>query len=252
MTKQWKTSIYKTIIACFNVFLVIIFIWMITILATKSLNFYLFEFIKNDTAQETGYNMDELRQIAQHIIDYLFYRVESLQINIGGQDVFSNQALYHMADVRSLYTGGSTIGWVILGIEVILLVILITHYRYLKEYLLKVSLSTLGIFFAVLIGIALVALIDFDKTFDIFHHIIFPDPVKFRDAFFGPISNYPEAPGINNLMLVTILSEGLFMDVGLLIIGGTISGLLLWIITILIVRIVDFKRNRGKLHVKNS
>ncbi|MFA6627646.1 MAG: DUF1461 domain-containing protein [Bacilli bacterium] len=245
MKKKWHPLVYQSIIVSFNIFLMIILVWMITIFATKSLNFYMFEFIKNDTTNVTGYTIDELRLIAQQIIDYLFYRVETMQIQIGGQDVFSNQALFHMADVRTLYRGGSLIGWIVLALEIGLATILITHYQFIKNDLLKISLSTLGIIFAILVAIGLLAMLDFDQSFEMFHHIIFPDPVKFKDAFFGTQSNYSEAPGINNLMLVLILSEGLFMDVGLLIVGGTMSGLVLWIVAILGIRTADFKRKRG-------
>lgn len=248
--KQLKRPLYQLIIVSFNILLVVVVVWAITLLITQSPSFYAMEFIKNNTPNVTGYTMDELKIISEHIIDYLFGHLDTMQVVFEDGNVFSNQALNHMRDVRTLYNGGSIIGWIALAIEIGLGTLIVLHYQYLRHDLLKTSVITIAVLFGILAIVGILSALDFDRAFEVFHHIIFPDPIKFRDAFFSYESYYPEDPGVNNLMLVMILSEQLFMDVGLLLLMGTISALIIWIIIILLSRIIDYKK-RGKTYVKN-
>ena len=80
-------------------------------------------------------------------------------------------------------------------------------------------------------------IINFDWTFVQFHHILFPKPESFRDAFFGTVSYYEEEPYINNLLLIEVLSIEVFMDAAWIILSITLLTLALWLS-------VSFKKKR--------
>jgi hypothetical protein len=105
----------------------------------KVLRFMRWNLLKNNTPDETGYTMEELKIISEHIIDYLFGRLDTMQVAFEDGNVFSNQALNHMRDVRTLYNGGSIIGWIALAIEIGLGTLIVLHYQYLKHDLLKTT-----------------------------------------------------------------------------------------------------------------
>lgn len=226
----------KVLISLFTLFLIIVTVWLTVVPITKSKSFYMNEYKKNDTVEVTGYTVDELGTITDQIIAFLFNKSETMQVEIGGKIVFSNQALYHMRDVRTLYNGGQFIAWIILILWIGIGVYLGLNFTRLKGHLLKYSAIVLGIVFVILLIVGIIAIIDFDYAFEMFHHIIFPDEQKFKDAFFGYQSNYDELPGVDNLMLVKILSIGLFMDVGIIIGVSVFSVLVIWFIISIILR----------------
>lgn len=243
MKKEMPKTIYIIVIIIFNIFLLLALIAISTLLITQSTSFYMFEYNKNNTLVKSGYNLEQLRVITKTVIEYLFNKVDSMQVVINDIDVFSVQALKHMADVKTLYQGGIIIGVIALVITCILAAYIFLHYKYLKKYLLKTTLITFGVIIGILIIVVGLSALNFDLAFEVFHKIIFPDSQKFDDAFFSSYSNYPEKPGVNNLMLVTILSQGLFMDAGLLIVASTVVCLIVWLIIILILRKKDKTRS---------
>ena len=226
----------KVMIGLFTFFLIIITIWLTVVPITKSKAFYMFEYKKNDTVNETGYTTNELSIITDKMIAFLFNKTDDMQVLINDEIVFSNQALYHMRDVRTLYTGGQIIGWIVLVFWLAIGVYLVMHFKRLRPHLLKYSLIVLLIIFVVLLIAGIFAMVDFNTAFDVFHRIIFPDAQKYDDAFFGPVSNYDELPGVDNLMLIKILSIGLFMDVGLIIGVVLFIVLIAWFITCIVLR----------------
>lgn len=237
-----KIKIYdKILIGLFTFFLIIITVWLTVVPITKSKTFYMRQYEKNDTVDETGYTTEELSVITDQIIAYLFNKADSMQVEIDGKIVFSNQALFHMRDVRTLYTGGQIIAWIILVLWIGIGVYLGLNFKRLRSHFLKYSLVVLAIVFTVLLVVGIIAIIDFDYAFEMFHKIIFPNEQKFNDAFFSPVSNYDELPGVDNMMLVKILSIELFMDVGIIIGISVFIVLLIWFIICFILRKKDKK-----------
>ena len=220
----------KIIIVLTNVFLLIIAAFIITVPLTGSKNFYLYEFEKNNTSINTGYSEEELGDIADSIINFLMDKSDNMQIIINNAPVFSNQAINHMKDVKDLYIGGQKIAIIAVVLFVICCSYLIIFHKRLRDFLFKYSAITIGVFAIILLLFAIFAIIDFNNAFIFFHKVIFPDEQKFRDAFFGSISNYNELPGINNQMLVLILDEQLFMDCGLIIGGFVLTTEVIWFV----------------------
>lgn len=220
----------KIIIVLTNVFLLIIAAFIITVPLTGSKNFYLYEFEKNNTSINTGYSEEELGDIADSIINFLMDKSDNMQIIINNAPVFSNQAINHMKDVKDLYIGGQKIAIIAVVLFVICCSYLIIFHKRLRYFLFKYSAITIGVFAIILLLFAIFAIVDFNNAFIFFHKVIFPDEQKFRDAFFGSISNYNELPGINNQMLVLILDEQLFMDCGLIIGGFVLTTEVIWFV----------------------
>jgi len=216
------SSFHKFLIIIFNIFLVLLVIWSIANTLITSKAFYTYEFEKQDVMSGTGYTLNQLNHIASHIIDYLADKEDSMQVQINGKDIFSNQAIFHMQDVKSLIINIQQFLFYIFVIWVIIGIFLYLRRKEFKLHFFKynfiVFLSVLGLF--ILIG--LVATINFDFTFEAFHRLIFWDEISFRDAFFTDTSYYPEAPGIDNRLLVKILPYGLFVDAAMIIVVGTI------------------------------
>lgn len=210
-------TLNKIIIVIANFCLLIVALWAVTVPITGNKKYYMYEFEKNKTVEETGYNLEELSLIADSIINYLMEKSDDMQIIINEKPVFSNQAIIHMKDVKSLYIGGKIIGIICLTLLILSIAYIIVFYKDLKSYLLKYSLITISVIGGLLLLFALYALIDFDNAFVFFHKVLFPNEQKFNDAFFSSHSNYPELPGTDNLMLIKILDISLFMDCGIII-----------------------------------
>lgn len=217
-------------IILFNLGLLVIAIWITVIPIARSKSFYLFEYEKNDTVAITGYTMEQLEIITDRIIDYLFDEVDDMQVMFGDEVVFSNQALIHMADVKDLFIHGQQLAWIVFILWIMIGVFLGLRFSKIRMILFKYSFIAILMIVGIVGMIGIFALIDFDQMFTLFHHIIFPDPIQFRDAFFGAVSNYPEAPGVSNLMLIMILSIELFMDIAAIIIASVIVIFVVWMI----------------------
>lgn len=226
----------KLVIILANIFLLIVAIWVMTVPLTSSKKFYLYEFEKNNTITATGYTQEELDSITDTIIDYLMDKKSSMQIVIDDLPVFSNQAINHMADVKNIYVKGKIIAIVCLFLLALSIVYIVFRYKLLKTILFKYSLVTISVILAVCLVFGVYAFLNFDKAFTFFHHVIFPNEQKFNDAFFSYTSNYPELPGVNNLMLVKILDVKLFMDAGIAIGGFVVFIETLWFAFLLVLK----------------
>ena len=210
-------TIDRIIIILTNILLLISAVWAVTIPVTSTKSFYLYEFQKNNTVEETGYTQAELDNIADTIIRFLMDKTDDMQVVIDDIPVFSNQAIYHMQDVKDLYVNGNKIGIISLILFVFSFIYIILNYKRIKTILFQHSLFTVATILLICLVFASYAVLDFDRAFTFFHHVIFPNEQKFNDAFFSYTSNYPELPGVNNLMLTTILDIRLFMDAGIII-----------------------------------
>ena len=206
----------KIITIVFTITLIITVIFLILFPLAKSVSFYEYVFDKYGTSSYTGYSSEELKRIAQHIIRFLFTDWDSFYFEINKEIVFSNQAIYHMEDVKALLQTFQMALVVIFILFVCLAVYIYVKRAEYKDILFKYSLRTILVVVAIFLVIGIVAIIDFPFAFRIFHHIIFPNPQKFEDSFFGSVSNYTEFPGVDNMMLVRILSNEFFIEFAVL------------------------------------
>ena len=233
-----KKVIDKILIPAMTIFVLLISVWLITMALMGGKWYYRWQFEKNNTAETLSwftregeyisYSEEDLETIMNQIVDYLMNKEEDMQVVIDGKTVFSNQAIYHMRDVRDLMRR-----WTVITLACMVLLILCTLYlrKNFEEFrrkMFKQTMITYAVIASILIIVVVFMLVDFDWTFTQFHHILFPSPEKFKDAFFGSVSNYEELPHIRNTLLVEILSIEVFFDAAFMIVAFILLVLIAW------------------------
>lgn len=243
-----KKILNKTIVAFITVSLIIIVTWASAYSITMNKNYYRHQFEKNDTAstlhwvyqdKDSGdriyksYDADDLEKIMNQIVDYLANKEESMQvIDDEGMNVFSNQALKHMADVKKAYNHFMVLAIVLIVLIIPMFIYLHFNFKDIKSSIKKQLIWTFSIIFGLLLILAVMMLIDDDWTFTQFHHILFPNKQSFEDAFFSRESHYEEEYYINNLLLVQILTLDIFIDAAWIIIASIVvcTGIYLFVL----------------------
>lgn len=233
-----KKVIDKILIPAMTIFVLLISVWLITMALMGGKWYYRWQFEKNNTAETLSwftregeyisYSEEDLETIMNQMVDYLMNKEEDMQVVIDGKTVFSNQAIYHMRDVRDLMRR-----WTVITLACMVLLILCTLYlrKNFEEFrrkMFKQTMITYAVIASILIIVVVFMLVDFDWTFTQFHHILFPSPEKFKDAFFGSVSNYEELPHIRNTLLVEILSIEVFFDAAFMIVAFILLVLIAW------------------------
>lgn len=238
-----KIKVYdKIILFVMPILIIMTSLWVSIISITRTKSFYMWQYDVHNTSEITGYSTEELSLITDKIIGFLFGETESMQIQIDGIDVFSNQALIHMRDVRDLYDGGRLVGFIAFLLMIACIIYIYFRLDIVKKIIFKYSCICLIVLGVIVLGFVIYALVDFYDAFTFFHHIIFPDERKFQDAFFGYESNYPEKEGVVNQMLILILSLELFQTVAIILFSSVIFFLVIWFV---IIRIINKKSKMG-------
>ena len=247
-----------------TIFIILIVAWAVTYTITGSKAYYRSQFEENNTAEklrwvyddpesgtrvEKSYDSDDLEIIMNRIVDYMMNRSDSMQvIDSEGMNVFSNQALKHMADVKAIYQG-----WTVITIILIpILIALFVYFFFKKEEIAPRAKKQVYITFSIIGGILLILsvmlIIDSSFTFTEFHHILFPKIEDFNDAFFSRKSNYEEEYYINNLLLVQILTEDIFIDAAWMIICAIITSTGIWV-SLLLIYTRKLKEKKSKINL---
>ena len=211
---------------------ILLSIWFITIIITGSKGYYSWQFKKNNTLENLTwvtrdgelmeYTDEDLLEIRDAIIEYLFNKRESMQVEINGHEFFSYQALEHMRLVRNLFNRWTIITVVLFILLIPWIVYFIINRHEIIGKLFKPTYITYSILAGILLVLGIMMIINFDWTFTWFHHVLFPKQSEFNDAFFTRKSNYQvdnDNPYINNLLLVTVLSIEVFMDAAWIIVA---------------------------------
>lgn len=238
-----KKVIDKILIPAMTVFILLVSVWLITMALMGGKWYYRWQFEKNNTAESLSwltkegeritYNEDDLEIIMNQMVDYLMNKEEDMQVVIDGKTVFSNQAIYHMRDVRDLMNRWTAITFVCMILLGLSIFYLRKNFEQLKNKMFKQTMITYAVIACILITVVVAMLVDFDWTFTQFHHILFPSPEKFKDAFFGSVSNYEELPHIRNTLLVEILSLEVFFDAAFIIVTFILATLVAWSIFVI-------------------
>lgn len=191
---------------------VVCFIFSISFILTSALisiipiasnnSYYMRQFEKNGVGEHLNYTIDQLQEITKAITNYMFHGANSMQVYFDEKAVFSDQAISHMADVKVLFVGGCILGYISLVILILCFGYLIYRSKFVKKFFRKINYITFGFFVLIIIGVSIYAAIDFDSAFVNFHHVIFPDPEKFNNAFFP-----------NDDTLINILTLDFFIDI---------------------------------------
>ncbi|MBR6736968.1 MAG: DUF1461 domain-containing protein [Clostridia bacterium] len=135
---------------------------------------------------------DELISLMSHVMRYCLFLESDLNPTVNGEtlEVFREDEVSHMQDVKNVFGGGLTIIAVCL---VIIAVSLVLYIIYRKGYYLncrKVPLITLAVLLGLLLLIALFAVIDFDLAFTIFHRLLFEGNWQFSSGVMVNLISY--------------------------------------------------------------
>ncbi len=145
-------------------------------------SFFEKQFVKNDTANYIGMSFDDLLLVNQRIIDYMFGRVDSIDVvapSFREENFFNEKEAHHMVDVRGLFTKGF---YLFLGCIIATVGIVFYHYKKknLRDVLKSSSKFVCGLiaFFA-LLGIIIST--NFNKYFTLFHEMFFNNDLWLLD-----------------------------------------------------------------------
>jgi integral membrane protein (TIGR01906 family) len=167
----------------------------------NDLQLYQDGFDKYDVSQHTGFSNEELVDISKGLISYF---------NSGAtdetMDIFSEEEITHLRDVRALIQLSYIIQWSTLGYIIVFIAAGVIYKR--KEFfhlfnMLVAAGSAVSIIGIAVIGIA--ALIDFNWLFIAFHHVFFRNDLWISSGY-----------------LPRIYTEGFFSDAGTIIAVSTI------------------------------
>lgn len=233
-----KKFIDSIIVPFTTVLILLVSVWLVTVTITGGKWYYRWQFEKNGTVdkltwvtkygERITYDEEDLEMIMNQMVDYLMGKEKDMQVVIDGKNVFSNQAIYHMRDVKALYNRWSIITVFCIALLIASFVYIYKNYKDLKKKMFKKVMITFSVIGGILLVVCVAMAIDFDWTFTQFHHILFPNPDKFKDAFFSYTSNYEELPYINNLLLIQILSIEVFLDAAIIIVCFIVLCLASW------------------------
>jgi integral membrane protein (TIGR01906 family) len=185
--------------------------------------FYENSFERYEIAQKTGFNNNELEQVAEELINYFNSDKEfiSLVLIKDGCDYefFTEREILHLKDVRDLFR----LNYLILSLSLVLTFSFITLAVFrssLRLPLAKIALCGGGLTILLIIAISIVSIINFNDFFWQFHIISFSNDFWILD------------PEIHHL--VQLFPQGFWFDATIFVaitasISAVIVGLLAWI-----------------------
>jgi len=192
------------------------------IIPTFFMPFFRWHYNKADTADTIGISHEDLMCITTELLDYMRGRRDSLEgitaevigrdelaSRVYGQNFFSATEIRHMIDVRVLYEQL----FIVRNVAFFLLIALVLGMFLIKEnplfLLSRCSREILAGFLAVMVLLGVIIAIDFERSWDIFHHIFFRADVEnyWRLILFVDlmINMYP----LNFFINISIFAAGL-------------------------------------------
>ena len=179
------------------------------------------EYEKYDVLSELDMTMDDAMYVTHEMMDYLRGDRETLSVvtDVDGkrQDFFNQQDRFHMSEVRELFLGGMAIragACVSMVVCIILLLLMKADVRRILPSLYLIALAAVGLSLAVA---GVMALVDFNAVFVMFHHLFFDNDLW----IFDPAEDY----------MIRMLPEGLFADmaarIGVIFAAGLVISLIL-------------------------
>ena len=193
------------------------------------------EYEKYDVLSELDMTMDDAMYVTHEMMDYLRGDRETLSVvtDVDGkrQDFFNQQDRFHMSEVRGLFLGGMAIragACVSMVVCIILLLLMKADVRRILPSSYLIALAAVGLSLAVA---GVMALVDLNAVFVMFHHLFFDNDLW----IFDPAEDY----------MIRMLPEGLFADMAARIGVIFAAGLVILLILSIAARISS-KRDRRR------
>jgi integral membrane protein (TIGR01906 family) len=189
----------------------------------SEIRLYEYGFNKYEISRATGLDSQQLRTVAQRLIDYFNLKTDTVQVEVvkGGQkfELFNTRELIHLEDVKNLIQRDYWVQRGVLLLMVICAVVLFfgfkSGWRVPVRALFRGGMITLGLM-AIL---AIWALFGFDQFFILFHVVSFSN----QYWMLNPATDY----------LIRLFTEGFFYDAamlgyGIVILEALIIGGIAW------------------------
>ena len=146
--------------------------------------FYAREYAKLGTAASIGMSQEDLDAATQALLDYTRGAREDLSVTaeIRGErrEVFNERETLHMADVRNLYLGAMTFGWIALAVGLAYFVWAIFFSRE-RQAALMGYIHANWVFLLLFGLLALFAALDFNTFWTNFHRVFFTNDLWLLD-----------------------------------------------------------------------
>ena len=168
------------------------------------------EFEKYDVTQNIDMEMDDIMYVMDELMDYLHggrNDLENIVTEVNGEtrDFFSEREKIHMADCKALFDGGFTIRKAAAVIFAALTVALAVKKKISLDRLIKYSAVVSGIILAVALVIGILAAVDFNACFIVFHKLFFSNDLWILDPAEDLVINILVEPFFADMALKTAL-----------------------------------------------
>lgn len=173
------------------------------VICTQSVTrgFYYSEYKKLGVAEDIGVSEEDLKAATDVLLDYTEGKREDLLVfaDFDGESLsfYNARESQHMADVRDLFLGARTVGYIGLAFGIAVLALLLIFYKDRRAVYSGYILAN-WFFLAVFAVLAVYAAIDFTSFWTSFHHVFFSNDLWLLD------------PRTDNLILM--VPEQFFFD----------------------------------------
>ena len=173
----------KKIVSAITVIILPVFILLLVFqIAVFDLDYFEKKFVENNTMEITGLNFDQLVRVSDETLKYLKDERQDLILHeeIDGVEiqVFEESELSHMRDVKTLFSNGFLIKNATMVISILCLA-----YLFFKDsrFVYRAVRAGSLLFLLVIGAIAVMAYIDFNGVFIIFHKMLFSNDLWIMD-----------------------------------------------------------------------
>ncbi len=148
--------------------------------------FYIHEYAKLNIEESTAMDHEDLLKATDVLLEYIKGERDDMVVygEVDGkyQEIFNDKEKAHMVDVRSLYTNVNDVLYIAVAVFIVSLVyLLITKTKGLFKLLYQSYKNVLIGFLAVLIAIALMCFVDFNRFWNQFHKLFFTNDLWLLD-----------------------------------------------------------------------
>jgi len=174
----------------------------------------------NETYEELNMSKSDLMMATDRLLDYIVGKEESLEFDVvvanQQTQMFNEKEIEHMVDVKTLYNAMVVVQYVGYGMFLLSIIIGLAIYKKkLFPILLEASKKALVFLLVIIVGIGLMAIIDFNSFWNAFHKVLFTNdlwllnPATDRMIVMVPLHFFQQL--VARIVLYWLISVALWM-----------------------------------------
>jgi len=174
----------------------------------------------NETYEELNMSKSDLMMATDRLLDYIVGKEESLEFDVvvanQQTQMFNEKEIEHMIDVKTLYNAMVVVQYVGYGMFLLSIIIGLAIYKKkLFPILLEASKKALVFLLVIIVGIGLMAIIDFNSFWNAFHKVLFTNdlwllnPATDRMIVMVPLHFFQQL--VARIVLYWLISVALWM-----------------------------------------